>query len=325
MTPSDIPSTPPDAPDGPDSPLPHRPSGGETDHGAFLVTRQGGAGLTHKRTRAQRYAAPSRGVRYDRLASDPQLARISAAALVTSATGLLCDISAARVWDLPLPAWLGLDPDVPIAVAVPPGASRPQRRQVRGRRLLLPEGHLTEHRGLPVTTPARTWLDCATLIPLPHAVAMGDVILRRGLSSPDELERMVRWGRGRRGVTVARAGLPMLDPRAESPGESQVRAHLLIAGLPRPQCNLDIVVGGEWLARADLAWPGARLIVEYDGAVHLDEQRRRQDAARRNLLQDAGWQVIVLTAADVARPWAMAGLVRSALASRAPRSNPRER
>jgi hypothetical protein len=177
---------------------------------------------------------------------------MSAAALVTSAGGPICDISDARVWDLPLPAWLGLDPDVPIAVAVPAGASRPQRRQVRGSRLLLPEVHLTEHRGLPVTTPARTWRDCAALIPLPHTVAMGDVILRRRLSSADELERMVRWGRGGRGVTVARAGLPMLDPGAELPGKSKVRAHLPIPGLPRPQCNLDIVVGGEWLVRADV-------------------------------------------------------------------------
>jgi very-short-patch-repair endonuclease len=92
------------------------------------------------------------------------------------------------------------------------------------------------------------------------------------------------------------------------------------AGIPRPVCNLDIVVEGEWLARADLAWPENRVIVEYDGAVHLDERQRRADAARRNLLQDAGWLVITFTAADLRRPWAMANLVRSALNSRPPDS-----
>jgi very-short-patch-repair endonuclease len=87
-------------------------------------------------------------------------------------------------------------------------------------------------------------------------------------------------------------------------------------GVPRPSCNVDIVVDGEWLARADLAWPAQHVIVEYDGIVHLDERQRRHDAARRNLLQDAGWLVIVFTARDLNRPEAMAALVRSALRAR---------
>jgi very-short-patch-repair endonuclease len=73
-------------------------------------------------------------------------------------------------------------------------------------------------------------------------------------------------------------------------------------------------VRGEWLARADLAWPAQRVIVEYDGLVHLDEQRRRSDAQRRNLLQEAGWLVIVFTAADLKRPWTMAPMVLNARA-----------
>ena len=97
-----------------------------------------------------------------------------------------------------------------------------------------------------------------------------------------------------------------------------MRCHLVIAGLPRPMCNLDIVVEGEWLARADLAWPEQRVIVEYDGQGHLNEARRRTDAVRRNLLQDRGWLVIVLTARDLAHPEEFIRLVRSALMSRSP-------
>ena len=117
----------------------------------------------------------------------------------------------------------------------------------------------------------------------------------------------------------ARRALRVLDPRSESPGESRARALLVLNGVPRPECNRDIIVRGEWLARVDMCWPEARLIVEYDGLVHLSESRRRRDAQRRNLLQDAGWLVIVLTAADLGKPWLMAALVKQTLTARTPR------
>jgi very-short-patch-repair endonuclease len=92
-----------------------------------------------------------------------------------------------------------------------------------------------------------------------------------------------------------------------------VRCLLVLGGVPSPSCNYDVIVDGEWLARADIAWPEYRVIVEYDGIVHLAERQRRHDAARRNLLQDAGWLVIVFTAADLRHPEAMAEMVKSAL------------
>lgn len=240
-----------------------------------------------------------------------------AALLGAPETAVLCDVSAAHRWDLPLPLWLA--PELggqPVGVAVQRGLDRQRRRGVRGRRLTLPPEHLTIYRGQSLTTPARTWLDCAELLPPEHLVAVGDVILRRRLAEVVDLEAMIRWGRGRRGVTTARLVLPLLDAAAESPQESITRYHLMAGRLPRPVCNLDIIVAGEWLARADLAWPAQRVIVEYDGADHLDERRRRSDAARRNLLQDRGWRVIVFTASDLRHPHAMVALVRSALESR---------
>jgi hypothetical protein len=204
-------------------------------------------------------------------------------------------------------------------VAAVPDRARPQRRDVHGRRLRLPDEHLTTCRSIPVTTPARTWLDCAQYLPIEHLIALGDAVLRRRLATPAELQSMVTWGRGRRGVAIARLSLPHLDPRSESPGESLARAHLVLTGVPRPECNADIIENGEWLARADMRWRRAKVIVEYDGAVHLSEERRRADAARRNLLQAAGWLVIVFTANDLRRPWLMANLVKQALRERGER------
>ena len=52
--------------------------------------------------------------------------------------------------------------------------------------------------------------------------------------------------------------------------------------------------------RADLAWPEQRVIVEYDSDLHHSAKPDViADARRRNNLQDAGWQVIALTADQV--------------------------
>ena len=91
---------------------------------------------------------------------------------------------------------------------------------------------------------------------------------------------------------------------------------LVMGGIRRPRCNADIFDDGQWLARADMLWDDERVIAEYDGAVHISEARRRSDAARRNLLQEAGWIVIVFTARDLKHPEAMCAMVRSALLGR---------
>lgn len=293
-----------------------------TLNGAFLVGAGGSTGLSREAARASRYVAPSRGVRWPADSDDPPLDRRSAAVLGSGDDAVLADVSAAAAWGLPLPPWIGLhEPDRPVTVAAPTGqrTNRPRRGDVRGRRLRIPAEHVTHLSDLLVTTPARTWLDCAELIPREHLVAMGDAAVRRGLTSAEELSRMVAWARRRRGVVSARACLPLLDPASESAGESITRAHLLFGDLPRPVSNLNVHFQGRWIARVDLAWPEQRVIVEYDGVVHLHESQRRRDAVRRNLLQEAGWLVITFTADDLSRPWLMVSQVRRALQHRTPR------
>ncbi len=216
-----------------------------------------------------------------------------------------------------MPPWIGLElENRAVGVAVVRGGSRQRRNGVRGRRLELPARHLVVHEGRRVTTPARTWIDCAELVPIEHLVAMGDVLFRRRLATAAELDSIIRWARGRRGVKSARVALPILDPDSESPGESQARCVLVLRRVPKPECNVNIVENGEWLARPDLVWRRERVIAEYDGIVHLPEEQRRKDALRRNLLQAAGWTIVVFTAADLKNPERMVDLVNAAFTRR---------
>ncbi len=285
----------------------------------FWVSAEGGAGLTRKQARGARFVRPSRGVRVRREYADSADVLDAAALLACRDDAVLSDLTAARAWGLPLPPWIGLSTDPrPRSLAVPSSEARPKRAGVHGRRLLLPSDHVVACGVARATSPARTWLDCAALLPFEYVVAMGDAMLHRRLASMTDVTGLVAWGRRRRGIVNARRAASLLDGAAESPGESLVRVELILGGIRRPQCNVDIVHLGGFIARADIAWVQERVIVEYDGAVHLGEKQRRHDAARRNLLQDAGWLVIVFTADDLKRPWAMCALVSATLRERSP-------
>jgi hypothetical protein len=286
---------------------------------AFAVTADGTEQLTRRQAAARTFVAPSRGVRYPADAIDPERAEWEAALIGSRAGAVLSGTTAAEHWGLPIPPWIGLNPNRASTVSVPSGGAHPDRRGVRGRRHLLPPDHVTEHLGLAVTTVPRTWLDCSAEIPVEHLIAMGDGALHRELATNEDLARVVHWAYRRRGVLAARRALPWLDARSESPGESLARAHLVLHGVPRPECNANIVHNGEWLARVDMSWRRQLVIAEYDGIVHLEEAQRRRDAWRRNRLQDAGWLVITLTADDLRQPHVMATQVKQSLAARTPR------
>lgn len=80
-----------------------------------------------------------------------------------------------------------------------------------------------------------------------------------------------RWGRRR-----VRRAFDHVDARSESPRESWVRMACALGGLPAPVPQYDVVYHGTWLARGDLAWPEARVLVEYDGEHHVDGFGDRQ-------------------------------------------------
>ncbi len=183
----------------------------------------------------------------------------------------------------------------------------------------LPPEQVVATRWGPATSPARTFLDRASQLDLPDLVALGDAIVGRGCATLAELTAVVAWAGGRRGVVNARAALPLLDGRARSPMESRTRAVLVLGGCPPPEVNAPIYDSdGYWLAEGDLVWRAAKLLVEYDGQVHLAEEQRRKDAQRHNLLVAEGWTVLRITADDVLRrPYALIALVKAQLAAAA--------
>jgi Protein of unknown function (DUF559) len=154
----------------------------------------------------------------------------------------------------------------------------------------LPDAHITEEQGIPVTTVERAFLDMAPRLDarqLEHVLVAAD---RSGRLRWPELQRMAARGRGKKGIGRLRRVAMALDPRATdtlSPLEIDFLALCREAGLPLPQVN---VFAGGYLV--DFLWPLQKVVVETDGyAFHSDRSAFERDHERTVALAVAGYEV----------------------------------
>lgn len=92
-----------------------------------------------------------------------------------------------------------------------------------------------------------------------------------------------------------------------------VRVILVEAGLPRPECNVEIFDNGRFVARVDMLFPEVKLIVEYDGDYHRDPDQWSKDQIRRAELEALGYRVTVVTRRDFDDPTALVARIRRLL------------
>lgn len=173
------------------------------------------------------------------------------------------------------------------------------RLVVSGERWLLPSDCVPLDGNIRITTQKRTAWDLGRFAPKTLALGGMDALARTGAFSVEELahdmERLAR----QRGVRQLRYLVPLVDPRAESLGESALRLRWLeLPGLPRPE--LQIAVPGTPY-RLDLGVEELRLGVEYDGEEHhsSDEDRAHDRTRRWILTARHGWTVEAFRRDDV--------------------------
>lgn len=80
------------------------------------------------------------------------------------------------------------------------------------------------------------------------------------------------------------------------------RVSLPLRGLPRPELRYPVRDElGHDVARLDMAYPLARVGVEFDGEHHQATSAFRADLALHNCLAALGWTVLQASTADVLR------------------------
>lgn len=137
----------------------------------------------------------------------------------------------------------------------------------------------------------------------------GGLPKRDPVTSTKSIERYLAANSNLPGSAPARKALAHVIDNAASPAEIQTAMRLSTPcrlggfGLPKPVLNQRIDLSSrarKFASRsyheADLCWPDAKLILEYDSdREHLNPTTHAEDAIKRGVLEEMGYQVIVVT------------------------------
>lgn len=207
-------------------------------------------------------------------------------------------------------AWMhGLDvqPAMPIVVALPRYPKLAPRAGVHIRHCDVRD-EIKVIKGVTATNMGRTLLDICATAPAVDALVILDMALAAKLTNRAAMSGFA----GRPGAARMRT-LAQLAAPAESPMETRLRWLLIKARLPAPDVQADLHdEAGRFVGRADLYYPSARLVIEFDGGNHRD--RIVSDNRRQNSLIAASYRVLRFTGADLReRPDGVVAQVRAAL------------
>jgi very-short-patch-repair endonuclease len=271
-----------------------------TQHALISTQQLRAAGFTQRRIHdwlaAGRLRHVCRGVYSTSHAPLTREARWMAAVLACGSGAILSHLSAA--------AALGMRKTDPPVVDVTAPRGRKHRAGIRLHRpslLPLPEEQ-REISHVPLTSPARTFLDCAAVLGDWSLTQMLSAAEREDYFAPDELAaRLPATGRGRAGLANARR---VLARYASAPGlirtglEQRLWQVCVEHGPPLPETNV-FVAGYE----VDFLWRELMLIVETDGGPwHSTVVDRDKDARRDAVHRALGYEVVRITDAEMEAP-----------------------
>jgi len=246
---------------------------------------------------------PSRGIRVPWGVQQPLADQVRPLIELTPG-GIISHSTAALLWGMPLPPWLA--GSFQIHISRDASKAPPWRAGVTGHHTKFRPGEVVQFQGMPITSPVRTWLDLAGMIELDDLVAAADFLVcehdrifgpkRIAMVQLTALRAAVKEEFRRRGIVKDREAADLIRSGADSPPETKLR--LLLERADLPPVTLNHVVKdalGNHVSWPDLALPGWKIAIEYDGEHHLEERQRAVDSARDELMARLGWTQLRIT------------------------------
>lgn len=213
--------------------------------------------------------------------------------------------TAALLQGIPVPREFEEDAHLHVGAVQP--ADAPHAKQVSGHRMLVAP-RIREVHGLPVADEAEVFCQLGAVLGVEDLVVVADHLLN--ITSLDEdaaTDALI----GRVGV-VRRVGVSRLVRAARlarrgsgSPAETRIRLVLEAGGIPVPELNAKLFDAGGWyLGKPDFVWRAQRVVLEYEGPGHREDEQFRYDVLRYDVLRyedlaDAGWRVMRATRDDL--------------------------
>jgi very-short-patch-repair endonuclease len=243
-------------------------------------------------------------------AGDLEFARHTEALLASPPGAVLSHASAAEVWAL-------LRPDSHTVDITLPGTQTPRLPGIRAHRTstLDPKKDVRIRHGLPVTSPARTFVDIAGDTPEPQLErALDDALARNLLRLTQLRDTLVRAGPTRKGASILKALIADREHGrglSRSDAELMLGRHLKAAGITEPRLNVSF---GTYVP--DMVWSDQRVIVEVDSwRWHGGRRKFEDDRQRDATLIAQGWTILRFTARQIERePYRVIAQIAAALA-----------
>jgi very-short-patch-repair endonuclease len=237
-----------------------------------------------------------------------------AAVMACGRNSALSHLHAAHVFGL-LPRWTDLELR-PTHVTIPRDCARGRRPGILVHRAALPAAEITIQEGIPITTPARTILDCGAITDDRTLELIVDQAITDEATSITELHAIVRRHEHTPGA-AALSHLLAAAERFDSVSDSRLAEAFVKlvrdARLPEPVLNHRI---GQM--RVDAGWPAERVAVELDGyRWHRTRARQETDRRREAALRRFGWLPVRFSYRQVFNtPVAVAADIAAVLAGR---------
>jgi hypothetical protein len=251
------------------------------------------AGIDPRLLRGKRFRKIFKGVYISAEVPPSPLHRVEAAVLVHPPGAFASHVSAARVYDVPVPHFA----DEHVSVL----SENDRRRRPGIKSHVAPRtAAVGTYRGVPVSMPVPMFIQLASMLSLVDLVVVGDALVRRRAFTPDELVRACSRSRESHAAAALRAA-ELVRAEVDSPMETRLRLLIVLAGLPEPEVNVKILdANGRVVRRLDLAYRHLKVVVEYDGRQHAEDPRQYDsDIFRREELDRAGWRMVVVTAKGI--------------------------
>lgn len=236
--------------------------------------------------------------------------RLLAAVLACGPEARVSHRAALLLWGMDGLTYAPLEVTMPFGnLAVPDGVMVHRSRRPTSR---------NEHKGIPVSGPERTLLECCVYLP-PISVGKAlDSALRLSLTTIDRIWLMLanEGGRGVRGTRRMREVLKdrFHDTATDSGAEFELLYHMQRGGLPRPELGFELhTESGRRVP--DFIWPDRGKAVEVDGVdAHNSADRLDDDLIRQNDLMNMGLEIRRFSARRIRRhPQAVVDQIRQFL------------